>query len=300
MKVILSRKGFDSAYGGIPSFILPDKTMLSLPIPNLNAGGTQRCFDNDKFSKVFLPNGMSASEAIKTFKPTRTRLCPELRESDLDSLRCHLDPDLYAGARANRRAEWRGCFGQEGAPLTHLQNCSVGKDDLFIFFGWFCETENYSKSRGKHALFGYLQIEKRYDLPNSVEQRKEIVPDWAEDHPHVASVRHGENNALFVARKNLSFLPELPGWGLFTYSSELDLTSPGMTRSRWKVIDAFKGSEPTHHSESSWKPNKNSPSYFQSAMIGQEFVFPDQDDGSGPVPLWAKSVIEAGMRDQRS
>ena len=33
MKVILSRKGFDSRYGSQPSPILPDGTLLSLPIP---------------------------------------------------------------------------------------------------------------------------------------------------------------------------------------------------------------------------------------------------------------------------
>ena len=33
MKVILSRKGFDSSNGGCPSPILPDGTLLSLPIP---------------------------------------------------------------------------------------------------------------------------------------------------------------------------------------------------------------------------------------------------------------------------
>jgi len=34
MKVALSRKGFDSGYGGCPSPILPDGTILSLPIPS--------------------------------------------------------------------------------------------------------------------------------------------------------------------------------------------------------------------------------------------------------------------------
>jgi len=38
MKVILSRKGFDSGYGGFPSPVLPDGTMLSLPIP-VSSGG---------------------------------------------------------------------------------------------------------------------------------------------------------------------------------------------------------------------------------------------------------------------
>ncbi|MFC1955807.1 hypothetical protein ACFLWZ_04680 [Chloroflexota bacterium] len=34
MKVILSRKGFDSSYGGYPSPILPDGRLISLPIPS--------------------------------------------------------------------------------------------------------------------------------------------------------------------------------------------------------------------------------------------------------------------------
>ena len=34
MKVILSRKGFDAKNGGIPSPILPDGSLLSLPIPS--------------------------------------------------------------------------------------------------------------------------------------------------------------------------------------------------------------------------------------------------------------------------
>ena len=31
-KIILSRKGFDSSNGGIPSPIMPDGTLLSMPI----------------------------------------------------------------------------------------------------------------------------------------------------------------------------------------------------------------------------------------------------------------------------
>jgi len=36
MKVILSRKGFDSEFGGYPSPILPNGQMISLPIPDQN------------------------------------------------------------------------------------------------------------------------------------------------------------------------------------------------------------------------------------------------------------------------
>lgn len=44
MKIIFSRKGFDSQYGGVPSPILPDGTLLPLPIPSTQGrplGGIQ-------------------------------------------------------------------------------------------------------------------------------------------------------------------------------------------------------------------------------------------------------------------
>lgn len=37
MKIILSRKGFDSSYGGYPSPILPEGRLLSFPIPDPNS-----------------------------------------------------------------------------------------------------------------------------------------------------------------------------------------------------------------------------------------------------------------------
>ena len=39
-KIILSRKGFDSGCGGYPSPILPDGTIISLPIPAINENVT--------------------------------------------------------------------------------------------------------------------------------------------------------------------------------------------------------------------------------------------------------------------
>jgi hypothetical protein len=43
VKVNLSRKGFDSSFGGAPSPILPDRRMISLPIPV--SWGSQRYRD---------------------------------------------------------------------------------------------------------------------------------------------------------------------------------------------------------------------------------------------------------------
>ena len=56
MKIILSRKGFDSSNGGISSPILPDGTLLSLPIPGK--------FDNLSFDDLNY-NGVSFSNILR-------------------------------------------------------------------------------------------------------------------------------------------------------------------------------------------------------------------------------------------
>ena len=59
MKIILSRKGFDSSNGRIPSPILPDGTLLSLPIPGK--------FDNLSFDDLNY-NGVSFSNILKQLR----------------------------------------------------------------------------------------------------------------------------------------------------------------------------------------------------------------------------------------
>ena len=49
MKVILSRKGFDSGSGGYPSIILPNNEMITLPIPSRG--------DTYKYSEIYTKNG---------------------------------------------------------------------------------------------------------------------------------------------------------------------------------------------------------------------------------------------------
>jgi len=77
MKVILSRKGMDSEAGGIPSPILPDGTLLSLPIPDNTSG--------QKYSELYY-NGQSLQEIIHQLKP---------RFNFSKNPTCHLDPDIY-------------------------------------------------------------------------------------------------------------------------------------------------------------------------------------------------------------
>ena len=62
MKVILSRKGFDSQYGGMPSPILPDGTLLSLPIPSKTDMETGQ---NAKMDTIGVAWGFRGAEELR-------------------------------------------------------------------------------------------------------------------------------------------------------------------------------------------------------------------------------------------
>lgn len=121
MKIILSRKGFDSSAGGVASPLFPDGTLLSLPIPDQN--GTvpygDLCLGEHRLGDLV--------EAL-----TQGRIDRQTR--------AHLDPDLYPTICA-RPPGWRPLFGQDGAAQSHLVNQGVGMGDLFLFFGWFRAVE---------------------------------------------------------------------------------------------------------------------------------------------------------------
>ena len=135
MKIILSRKGFDSGYGCTPSPILPDGTLLSLPIPN-----DDEVVDYEQLQY----NGKSYAQLIS-----------ELTNGHFSDKKCHLDPDIRKNVFA-RPEKWQPAFGQEGAALSHLFGRGVGKDDLFLFFGWFREVEemNGKSMVGNTPAFG--------------------------------------------------------------------------------------------------------------------------------------------------
>ena len=146
MKIVFSRKGFDSASGGVPSPIFPDGTALSLPIPYLRSP--------TRFRDIRW-RGKSVGPIVESLTNRRVR----------GGDRCHLDPDLEADA-LKRSHGWRQAFGQVEAAQRHLENQGVGPGDLFLFFGWFRAVEPgnggtwyYDRTAPHvHRLFGWLQI----------------------------------------------------------------------------------------------------------------------------------------------
>src|SRR5437764_3713591 len=99
VRVILSRKGFDSVSGGGPSPVLPDGRMLSLPIPT-DADETVRYAD--------IPSPWGQGSLLELLQQLGY---PEHSHA-------HLDPDLVA-SHCRRAQGWKGLFGQVRAAATH-------------------------------------------------------------------------------------------------------------------------------------------------------------------------------------
>ena len=152
-KVILSRKGFDSEYGGYPSPILPDNKLIFLPIPS---------YDSIKYSDLKLDKNKTYCSLMKELKP-KIKYDGLWQELTQDT-KCHLDPDIYTDA-LQRKKYWKPCFGQMNQAQSHLINKGVREDDLFLYFGWFKKTvykndklQFDSSAPDLHIIFGYLQI----------------------------------------------------------------------------------------------------------------------------------------------
>lgn len=266
MKIILSRKGFDSSNGGCPSPILPDGTLLSLPIPSKH--------DYIKYVDLHR-SGKSFFEIIKEINP-RTRI--------KEHWSCHLDPDIRDYGIVE---DWLPLFGQEGSSQKHLENHGVGPGDIFLFFGWFRQTESIEgklrfvkTEKEKHILWGYFQVNAVFD------SYSKLTPQF-HYHPHATVERFSrKSNCIYSATGTLSLSPDLRGSGTFKYHPSLVLTKEGYSRSRWQIPEFFKDVGISYHTSKSFKEE----GYFDSAKIGQEFVVSEDES----VTDWALSKIKIG------
>ena len=122
MRIVFSRKGFDSSAGGRPSPIV-DGRPLSLPIPA-----------RDRSHTTYAQRGLGAIVE----RATGGRI-------GADAL-CHDDP-MFSASHC-----W---FGQSGAAQGHLARHGVDIGDVFLFFGLFADP---SSGERHHRIFGYMQV----------------------------------------------------------------------------------------------------------------------------------------------
>jgi len=287
MKLILSRKGFDSTTcnGGVASPILPGGTLLSLPIPRKES---PICYAQLRLGQVDL-----------------TKVVADLKKDSraiLDSHGAHLDPDLNATLYHPRLPGWRPIFGQVDAAQAHLERHGTTIGDLFLFFGWFRRVEpdengHYRFVKGApdlHVIYGWLQVGEVI----RVNDKPSCVPQWASYHPHFYGER-GANNTVYIAREILKLdgVPAtISGGGVFErYHEDLCLTAPGEDRrSVWRLPAWFYPKNERvplsyHRNRKRWE-QRGGWTFLRSVAKGQEFVM---DTEQYPEALeWLASLMK--------
>jgi len=268
MRLIFSRKGFDSANGGVPSPILPDGRLCPLPIP-------------DERSPFRYEDLTIAGQSME-------KLLADLRPKGLEPIEfAHLDPDLDRGSMA-RPIGWRPMFGQAGAACSHLRNQGVGVGDLFLFFGWFREValvdgryQFVPNSPDLHVIYGWLQVGMVYGVDES-----QSAPEWVKSHIHFQrSGKDKGKEVVFVSAERLALSgcsTTLSGAGLVgQFQPSLCLTAPGCSRSVWWLPGWFwpdEGKRPlSYHGDFGRWEQRSDGVLLKTASRGQEFVLQGED-----------------------
>ena len=296
-RIILSRKGSDSAWGGQSSLLINETKLISLPIPE-----SSKLFPPGKDAENHLRyENLPEHQEIGAF----SKHLPKVSASTF----VHLDPDI----RPELRSENANCdellFGQTGKAQSHLENHGVGRESLFLFFGWFQSAEYIAGEwkrmpPNEHIIWGWFQVEDIFPVENR-EQAAAVVAKLkcAKHHPHVSDwERYGAKNRLYRAKKSLSFAPELPGAGVFDWREPLTLTercTKETTRRNWCVPAVLAKTGLTHHRiRENHVSCTSSPErvHFKSACIGQEFVMPAENrdftpDERGEIALWLQQIF---------
>ena len=282
MRFILSRKGYDSQFGGNPSPVfkttgqLLDGFLYSIPIPECESKGNS--FDYH-LPEPLIPIGF----------PINTRYF-------------HLDPDIRPELHRELPPNWCPILGQSDAAAQHLKNQNVGINDIFLFFGLFQDVEwnrNYNQwvfgnSKPYHAIWGYMQIKDIKKVDDTV--RKQYP--W---HPHCQIDYHSENqnNTLYIGSSGnltLKGLDDCISYGTFKNDNKLRLTKIGAPLTQWSSqclpwLDVSKKqSHMSYHDENCFQKG-----FFQAAFRGQEFVTDDFDNESDileKVLNWFKDLVK--------
>ncbi|HPE08000.1 MAG TPA: hypothetical protein PLW50_09810 [Smithellaceae bacterium] len=291
MRLIFSRKGLDSQYGGVPSPIFPNGTMLSLPIPSAK---DVQCL------KGLRHDGVDVGALAADLTGNRIN-----RETHV-----HFDPDLRQ-EMMERSPGWMPAFGQIAAAQSHLAKQGVGKGDIFLFFGWFRHVEQFGSrwryvpgSPDFHAIFGWLQVDEVLSIGGNAETIAKTYP-WLRSHPHVAGADRFEspNNTIYVGTKELMLAGKkigLAGGGSFAkYFQALRLTAEGRTRSIWHLPAWFspigRKSCLTYHGNPLRWIDAGESVLLQTVAKGQEFIL---DCAHYPESVeWIKGVFAQDFRE---
>lgn len=260
MKVVFSRKGFDSSNGGFASPIFPDGTLFLVPIPDkktsVSYGDLNFHYQGEPIQKILndLTNQTINSGKIRSY------------DYFSNKFKCHLDPMVI------ENKNFKGIvFGQEGSSASHLIKKNIQRGDIFLFFSWSKEVEKingkwqYKKnSPDIHLIWSFMEVDKVIQLEDGKNLDSLLKTySFLEKHPHIETERKSPN-VIFLSKK----------YKKFKLKKGLILTDIDNYRGRsfWKLPKFFY--QP--HAFSYLKKNKfticNNSVLIESPKIGQEFV----------------------------
>ena len=268
MKIILSRKGIDSGNINLASPILPDGTMLSIPIPT---------DDDMKLSyKDISYQGQSFDEILRCLNRGR--------ELNLPYNNIHLDPDIRADLYRDVPKGWTPAFGTRSGDEAAVRPQTIARPgDVFLFFGRFRHADESFRyiSSELHCVWGYMQVKK------VLVDRDEIAQySW---HPHAKAERllNQRCNTLYLPASSLSWNTNVPGFGELKFSEKRQLTIPGQTRAIWKKQPFYMPDKVTNAKR---KNSDRTSSGLYYSGFWQELVLKENDKATE----WAKSIIMPG------
>lgn len=207
LRIILSRKGFDTGSGGTASPILNGRP-TSLPIP------TNRC-------SVTSYEDLGLGEIVERVthgKIARNHLC-------------HEDP-MFSGGQC--------LFGQCGAAQSHLRNMGVGAGDVFLFFGLFADEQTGERH---HRIYGYLEVHDVLSPPTAAlmlrgRQHPHTIGEWNENN----TVYRGTGSVASITHQDLRLTQPggpLRHWIVPTWLRSMGLSYHGKNE-RWLAEDRLE------------------------------------------------------------
>lgn len=277
MKLILSRKGFDSGSGGCFSpYDHETGKYIWFPIPEkvTNYSNSVRYTDvlvkNDYISNI---KGSNLSEIYSSLKGSYR---VKLRKKEFvgindDDVFAHFDPMLGTPPwiEENPNLKIGRGYGQYNS-APHLEKHNVNEGSIFLFFGGFQSTK--SKKISGHYIYGWLKVKKRIE---TYKECKELIKEYnLHHHPHIteAAFNRNQKNYIFVPDEWLFEDLQIPGCGYFTSLNDDLLLSNNKEANiaTWKLPSFFYHNLTQVH-QKTWEKTQEDFCTVKTG-IGQEFV----------------------------
>ncbi|MCL2061329.1 MAG: hypothetical protein FWH03_01715 [Firmicutes bacterium] len=276
MKIILSKKGFDTSYGGHPS-IIDGTRLISMPVPEKDGLSA--------YSDLYLSSDEKLSSVAE--KHYKHIYVDKQRTEFSGNIKCHADPNISNYFRLDN---FRGSLGQSDNSLgqsdkaqSHLKGQEVGKGDIFLFYGLFAEAEGgMFVGMERDVLWGYLQIDEVISVQESLPQKQEIenLYPWLKFQPHWRFDNTYKNNTIYIGKN----------YGIFNYTTELNLTKPyARFKGQWQV-KALTGLGLSGTNDGVFNADG---CITMPPTFAQEYVIEENDKAT----QWAESIIKKHIKN---